>query len=108
MKATMRNSKRLAAGVGFVVLAFCAMRTWNKHDFCQGWSNHHAARARAFRHDAANLALERDEVRRYQVAADTHDLISQKYAAVASRPWRPYPSYPLVSAEEQRTIEGRH
>jgi hypothetical protein len=108
MKTTMRTWKRLAVGLGLVVLAFCAMHLWSKHDFCQGWSDHYAARAREFRFEGANPALGRDDARKYLVAADIHDLISEKYAAVASRPWRRYPSYPLVTAGEQWMIEGRH
>jgi hypothetical protein len=108
MKTTMRTWKRLAVGVGLVVLAFGAMRVWNKHDFCQGWSDHYAARAKEFRSEAAKPPLGRDEAKKYLVAADIHDLISRKYAAVASRPWRPYPSYPLITAEEQWKIEVGH
>ena len=108
MKTTMRIWRRLAIGAAFVVLAFCALRVWNKHDFCRGWSDHYAARAKEFRSEAANPALGRDEVRRYLIAADTHDLISRKYAEVATRPWRRYPGYPLVTVEEQRMVEERH
>jgi len=84
------------------------MSLWNKHDFCRGWSKHYAARAKEFRSEAANRALGRNEARRYLVAAAIHDMISRKYAAVASRPWRPYPGYPLVTAEEQQIAEERH
>jgi hypothetical protein len=108
MKTTMRTWKCLAIGVGVVVLVFCAMRAWGKYDFCQGWSNHYAARAKEFRSEAANPTLGRDEAKKYLVAADIHDLISQKYAVAASRPWRPYPSYPLVTAGERSIIEGRY
>src|SRR5687767_726839 len=101
MESTMQNWKRLATGVGFVVLAFCALRVWNKHDFCQGWSENYATRAKEFRSAAANPAVGREEARKYLIAADIHDVISRKYAAVASRPWSRYPSYPLVTAEEQ-------
>lgn len=108
MKATRQPGKRLAVGAGFIVLAFCAMHVWNKYDFCQGWSDHDATRAKEFRSAAANPGLGREEAKGCLVAADIHDLITRKYATVASRPWRPYPSYPLVAAEEQRLIEGRH
>lgn len=104
----MRTWKRLAIGVGLVVVAFCAMRGWSKHDFCQGWSNHYAARAKEFRSEAANPTLGPDNARKYLIAADTHDLISRKYAAAAARPWLAYPGYPLVTAEEQLMIEARH
>jgi hypothetical protein len=104
----MRTWKRLVTGVGFVVLAFCAIRVWNKHDFCEGWSSHYAVRAKGLRSEAANPALGRDEARKYLIAADIHDIISRKYAAVASRPWRRYPGYPLVTAEEQRMVDGGH
>jgi hypothetical protein len=106
MNTNMRTWKCLAAGVGLAVLAFGAMHVWNKHDFCQGWSEHYAARAKEFRSEAAHRAFERAEAKKYLVAAEIHDLISRKYAAVASRPWRPYPGYPLITADEQRKIEG--
>ena len=108
MKTTLRTWKRIAVGVGSFVLAFGAMHVWNKHGFCQGWSDHYAARAKEFRYQAANRAFDRDEAKKYLVAADIHDLISRKYAAVASRPWRPYPSYPLITPDEQLKIEGGH
>jgi len=106
MKTTMRTWKRLAVGVGLVVVALGAMKIWNKHDFCQGWSDHYAARAKELRAEAANRASEHAEAEKYRVAADSHDLISRKYAAIASRPWRPYPGYPLITADEQWKIEG--
>ena len=108
MKTTNLTWKRLAVGVGLIVLAFGAMRVWNKHDFCQGWSDYYAARAKAFRSEAANPAVERAEAKRYLVTADIHELISRKYAAVASRPWRPYPRHPLITPDEQWKIEGGH
>lgn len=104
----MRSWKRLAIGVGLVVLAFCTLLVWNKHDFCQGWADHYAARANDFRSEGTNPALGRDEARKYLIAADVHDLISRKYAMVASRPWKAYPSYPLVTAQEERMIEGKY
>jgi hypothetical protein len=107
MKATMQTSKRLACIVGFVLLALCTIRVWNKHAFCQGWAEHYAARANQFRSDAANRALRQDEARNYLIAADTHDLISRKYSAVASRPWHQYPKHPLITPAEQRIIEAR-
>lgn len=109
----MIPSMRRLVGAALVLLAVgcitsLALRVWNKHDFCQGWSNHYAARSKEFRAEAAKPGLGHDEARKCLIAADTHDLVSRKYAAVASRPWRPYPSYPLVTAEEQWMIEGRH
>lgn len=108
MKTAMQTWKRVATGVCLIVLAICVLRLWSKSDFCTGWSDHYAARAKEFRSGAVNPALQPDEVKKYLIAADTHDLISRKYAAVASRPWRPYPAYPLITAGEQQMIEERH
>src|SRR5262245_42240993 len=108
MKPTKRTWSRLVIGVGFVFLAFGLLIVRNKHGFCQGWANHYAARAKQLRAEAANPALGRDEAREYLIAADLQDMISQKYATVASHPWRPYPGHPLVTPEEQQFVAGRH
>jgi len=108
MKPMKRTWGRLGAGVVLVLLALCTLRVWNKRDFCQGWATHYAGRAKELRSVATNPALGRDEVKECLIAADIHDLISKKYAAVASRPWRRYPGYPLVTSEEQQTAAGRY
>ena len=100
MKPARRIWARLAMSVALAAFAFVAWGVWNKHHFCQGWSNHYAARAKQFRTDAANPVLKPEEVRECLIAADVHDIISRKYAVVASRPWRPYPGYPLVTRNE--------
>jgi hypothetical protein len=108
MKITKRTWMQIVTGVGFVVLAICALCVWNKHDFCQGWANFYATRAEEFRAEAANPALAEDQAKEYLIAADLHDIISHKYAAVARQPWRPYPGYPLITPEEQQTAAGKH
>jgi hypothetical protein len=107
MKPTQRIWTRLAIGVGFAVLAFSLLCVWNKHSFCQAWADHYAARAKQLRTEATNPALGRDATREHLIAADLHDMISRKYATVASHPWRPYPGYPLVKPEEQQLVAGR-
>lgn len=108
MKPTKRIWTRLATSVGFVLLGFWTLSVWNKHDFCQGWANYHADRARQLRAEAANPALGPDEAKECLIAADLHDVVSRKYAAVAWRPWRRYPGYPLVTPEEQRIAAVKH
>lgn len=108
MEATKRMWTRLATGLGLALLAWCALSVWDKHDFCQGWANHYAARAGQLRAEAANPALGSEEKRAHLIAADLHDVVSHKYAAVARRPWRPFPGYPLVTPEEQRIAAGTH
>jgi hypothetical protein len=108
MKPTKRTWRRLVIAVGFVLLAFPLLCVWNKRDFCQGWANHYATRAKQLRAEAANPALGRDEAREYLIAADLQDAVSHKYARVASQPWRPYPGYPLVTADERQVAAGRH
>jgi hypothetical protein len=108
MKTPTRTWKRFAVGAGFVVLAFCAMCIWHKHDFCRGWSDHYASRAKQLRAEVANPILGPEERREHLIAADWHDIISHKYAVVAQQPWRPYPSYPLITPEEQRTTAAKH
>ena len=107
-KPAKRMWARLASGAGLVLLTLWIPSVWNKHGFCQGWANHYAARAKQLRAEAANPALGREESREYLIAADWHDLISRKYAAVASHPWRPCPGYPLITPEEQQIAAGKH
>src|ERR1041385_2413857 len=108
MKSTKRTWTRFGIGAGFVLLAFFALSVWNKHDFCQGWANHYAVRAKQLRAEAANGALGPDEARERLIAADLDDVVSRKYAAVAWRPWRRYPGYPMVTLEEQRIAAGKN
>src|SRR5689334_12604752 len=108
MKPTKRMWTRVAIGAGFLLLAFFALSVWNKHDFCQGWANHYAVRAKELRAEAANQALRPDEARERLIAAELGDVVSRKYAAVAWRPWRRYPGHPLVTAEEQRIAATHH
>jgi len=98
----------IVTGVGFVVLAFCALCVWNKYDFCHGWANFYATQAEELRAEAANPALAGDRAKKYLIEADLSDIISRKYIAVARQPWRPYPGYPLITPEEQQIVADKH
>lgn len=97
---------RFLIGVIIVLAAIPALRAWNKSDFCRGWSEHYAQRAVALRTDALNPQLSPQEVKELRVAADWHEVVSAKYAAVAARPWRAY--YPLVNSTEQLAIASKY
>lgn len=90
---------RLGICAGILSLSLFALSIWNKHNFCQGWANHYAARAMELRAQASGLG--RAEARQYLRSAELNQLVSEKYAMVASRPWKPYPKAPLISGEEQ-------
>jgi len=90
------------------IVGFWIFSTWEKHRFCQGWSNEYAQWAKQLRSEAANRALARDEAKEYLIAAELDDLISRKYAAVAWCPWRPYPSHPLLTPDERQMAAAKH
>jgi len=108
MKITKRISTRLLIGIVVAILAFRILSVWEKHHFCQGWSNEYAKWATQLRSEAANPALARDEAKECLIAAEFDDLISRKYAAVAWCPWRPYPSHPLLTPDEQQMAAAKH
>ena len=108
MKMSKHIWKRIAVVAGFLFLAFCALEIWGKYDFCQGWASHYGAQAKQLRAEAESSGLTPDERREHLIAADWHDVISHKYALAARQPWRPYPTYPLVTPEEQRIVAARH
>jgi hypothetical protein len=100
--------KRIAVVAGCLFLAFCALELWGKYDFCRGWADHYAARAKQLRAEAASSSLTPDERREHLMAADWHDIISHKFATAARQPWRPYPSHPLITPEEQRMVAAKY
>jgi hypothetical protein len=108
MKRSKQTWKQIAVVAGFLLLAFGAVGIWGKYDFCQGWAGHYAARAKQLRAEAESSGLMPDEKREHLIAADWHDIISHKYATAARQPWRPYPSYPLITPEEQRLVAAKH
>jgi hypothetical protein len=108
MKTSKRIWKRIAFVTGFLLLALCALGIWGKYDFCQGWADHYAARAKQLRAEAESSSLTPDERTEHLMAADWHDIISHKFATAARQPWRPYPSHPLITPEEQRIVAARH
>jgi hypothetical protein len=108
MKTSRRIWRRIAVAAGFLFLAFCALEIWHKYDFCQGWADEYSVRAKQLRAEAESPGLTPDERRERLIAADWHDIIAQKYAAAARQPWRPYPSYPLITPEEQRIVAAKH
>ena len=59
MKITKRISTRLATGIVVAILAFRMWGIWEKHNFCQGWSNEYAKWAEDLRSEAASPVLSR-------------------------------------------------
>jgi hypothetical protein len=108
MKPSKRILMRITVAAGSLVLAVCALSMWQKHDFCQGWASHYAARAKQLRVEADQPGLTRDERREHLIAADWHDVISRKYAQTARQPWRAYPSAPLITPEERGIAAAKH
>lgn len=108
MKTTKRIWTRIALAGAFLFLAFCALAIWNKHDFCRGWADHYATRAKQLRADAENPSLTPADRREHLIAAEWHDLISHKYSVVARQPWRSYPHFPLIIPDEQRIAAARY
>ena len=101
MKSTSQSLNRLFTIAGLLVLALGAVMLWNKHDFCRGWADQYSARAIQLRTDAANPNLSPAEKKEYLAAANLQEIVAHKYRTVAWQPWRPYPSAPLLSNEEQ-------
>ena len=101
MKLKPRTAEILVTVAASLIVAIGTLQLWSKHDFCRGWADHYYSRATQLRTDAVNPALAPAEREEYLVAANLHEMISDKYQSVAWQPWKPYPSYPLVSTEEQ-------
>jgi hypothetical protein len=108
MKTTKRIWTRVALAGAFLIIAFCALGLWHKHDFCAGWSDHYASRAKQLRADAENPGLTPNERREHLIAAEWQKVISHKYSVAAQMPWRPYPSAPLITPDEQRIAASRY
>lgn len=108
MKTTKRIWKRIALSGAFAFLALCTLALWNKHDFCRGWADHYATRAKQLRADAENPSLTSADRREHLIAAEWHDIISRKYSKVARQPWRSYPHFALLTPDEQRSAAARH
>ncbi len=108
MKPNKTIWKRIAFAGAFLVLAACSVSIWQKHSFCQGWADHHASLANQLRASAADPGLTPAEQREQLVAAGWNEIISAKYAAVAHRPWRPYPDAPLITPDERQAVASRH
>ena len=104
----MEMVKRFAIGAGAALLAFWALGLWHRHDTCRGWADFYADQARQLRAEAALPALGHKEAEERLAAAEIKDTVANKYAAVASRPWRPYPKGPLVTQEEMRLVVGKY
>lgn len=108
MKTMKRIWNRIALAGAFLLMALCTVAIWNKHDFCRGWADHYASRARQLRADAGNPSLTPADRREHLIAAEWHDVISHKYSVVARQLWRSYPHFPLVTPEEQRVAAARY
>lgn len=107
MKQSSHLLKRIARGVIAVVAIFIAFRglqLWNKHDFCRGKADLFVAWSLRSRAEAADPTLTPAERRKSLVVADLYVICSRKFATVASRPWLPYPSAPLVTPAEEREV----
>ncbi len=108
MKLNKRNWSRIGVGAGFVFLACVGLSVWGKRDYCRGWANHYAARARQIRAEVEKADLTSEQRREHLMAADWHEIIARKYATVVREPWRPYPSRPLITLEERQMVSGAH
>ncbi len=98
---------RIAVCSVVVLVIYFALITWGKYDFCQGWANHYAAQAAKLRSDARDPQYSDEEKRELLIAAEWHEIISKKYAVVASQPWRDYPRAPLITPQDQRLAISR-
>lgn len=108
MNTTRRIWKRIALAGAFLFLAFCTLAIWNKHDFCRGWADHYATRARQLRADAESPSLTTADRREHLIAAEWHDIIARKYLVVARQPWRSDPHFPLITPDEQCIVAARY
>ena len=108
MNWTKRIWKRIAIAGVFLFLALFVLAIWNKHDFCRGWADHYATRAKQLRADAENPSLTPADRRELLIAAEWHDIISDKYSVVALQPWRSYPHFPLITPDKQRIAAARY
>ncbi len=107
--------KRLIQSPIFVVVcavicavAFEGLELWNKSRFCHGWAESYRDQATQWREKSRTPDLSTAEINDCLAGADLYELIARKYALVASRPWLPYPGYPLVSAGEQFAVRSRY
>lgn len=98
----------ILVGVGLLGGAIWACSLWNKHHFCQGWSEHYLAEAARLRTEATTPGLDPEKVKECLIVADWDELISRKYAAVASNPLRPYLKAPLVTPEEKLAVMSKY
>lgn len=86
--------------LGSVILCgIVCVSLWNKADFCAGWAAHYAERAAVLRSERLRaIAEERhDDAQLIERTAIEMSVIAKKYARVASNPFLPYPSKPLVT-----------
>jgi hypothetical protein len=100
--------KRIVYLGAFLVLTSCALVIWQRHDFCGGWADHYAALADELRSTAENPGLTSTERREHLIAAEWQEVISHKYAVAAQKPWRPYPSAPLLTTDEKRMVASKY
>lgn len=108
MRTNKRIWTRIAMAGALPFLAFSALAIWNKHDFCRGWADHYASRAKQLRADSGNPGLTPADRREHLIAAEWHDVISHKYSEVSRQPWRSYPHFPLVTPVEQRIAAAKN
>jgi hypothetical protein len=62
------------------------LSVWNKHDFCQGWAEHYSVFCVQASSRARASGREQGEAKWYLIAAELHQLVSQKDAAVHAAP----------------------
>ena len=103
--------KRLIQPAIFAVIctvAFVGLDLWNKSCFCHGWAEWNRDQAIQWREKSRMPDLSAGEINDCLAGADLYELISRKYALVASRPWLPDPGYPLVSAGEEFMVRSKY
>ncbi len=73
-----------------------------KVEYCQGWAKSHLLTAAHYRKEASNPDCPARDAAEFRWLARKEELISRKYAAIAARPWLPYPTAnaPLLTRKD--------
>jgi hypothetical protein len=92
--------------IAAVLGAWQGLVMWNKSDFCRGWAEQYAAKAEQCEAEAKNPKLNEGDRAAYRLQAKYWTIIARKYAAVAERPWLPYPRAPLLTDADRQQAQA--